>query len=109
MPMNEHEEQVITRNTRVTLGLVGAIFGFLLSLFSISFGAYTWLQSEFTGIRAEIAILQSQLQLAADERWRLSNMEAWTYRLQLENPELSVPDPLSPSGVLTRKAPKATP
>lgn len=67
-------------------------FGFVLSIFLISIGAYNWLLSEFQAVRNQIRELQYTTMSVTNNRWTAQDMEIFQLRLKLMNPDMKIPE-----------------
>lgn len=69
--------KMISKDTLVPLGLVGAICA-----------GVVWLSNQLTTINIKLDTLQADIK----DQWTESEMDNWILRFQIENPDINVPD-----------------
>lgn len=92
----ETPAMTLTQNSRVTLGVVGAI---LVVGIGATWTLATVVINQFSSIRSEIRDLTSGLEAVKVDRYTLAAASETALRTAIENPGLRVPDPRNPGKV----------
>jgi hypothetical protein len=76
MPTTPEKKMTISKETLMPLGMVIAICG-----------GVVWISTQLTSINYKLDMLEDKL----EDQWTSRDMENWSLRLKMENPEIQIP------------------
>jgi hypothetical protein len=76
MPTTPEKKMTISKETLMPLGMVIAICG-----------GVVWISTQLTSINYKLDMLENKL----EDQWTSRDMENWSLRLKMENPDIQIP------------------
>jgi hypothetical protein len=76
MPATPDKKMTISKETLMPLGMVIAICG-----------GVVWISTQLTSINYKLDMLEDKL----EDQWTSRDMENWSLRLKMENPDIQIP------------------